>query len=1108
MDSTDVPTPPDPAAFPIRLTDTRQPPAGEDGFQEAPTIVPAERAPTPAGPPTVPGYEILGELGRGGMGVVYKARQVALNRLVALKVVIGAGHGGEELLARFKTEAEALARLSHPNLVQVFDYGQHDGLPYFALEYLEGGSLDRYLGGRVQPPREAAALVETLARAMHAVHAAGLIHRDLKPANVLLADSGQQTAVSKNQAGVSSPTADRCLLTAKITDFGLVKSLEGDGNQTKTGVVMGTPNYMAPEQASGQRTVGPAADVWALGAILYECLTGRPPFRGGTSMDTVLQVLSSEPLAPTLLEPRTPRDLETVCLKCLQKDPWKRYGTAEALADDLRRYLAGEPIQARPVGPAERAWRWCRRNPGTATAIGTTAAALLLGAVVAGFFAVRANRNALEAEANAARAEANEGLARQALDLALLQALELEAGPGACDPGRLAAFVKGGPQADLPWEWRYWDQVVNRLPRAVLIPPGTVVAALTADARRAALARVVDRKGAVQFFDSAPGLQREFGSVPGRPVAVAVSRDGRVVAALGTAADQGAQVLGQILGGRYPPPPAALRAWDTVAGREVLADANLIGDVLAVSPGGERVAAVARQEIRLWDLTTGRPLPGLPVAGAAVTALGFRPDGRHLAVGLKDPPRVQVWDLATAQVDNEPDGVPGVPRCLAYRPDGQGLACGTAAGLARYWPLAGGKSPGRSLVGHSGLVRALAFTADGKHLLTAGGDHTVRRWDPERAVELTAYRGLEGEVQALAFTADGRQIVAVDVKDDHHPQGGTAWVRRWDTAEAPDRIAWEPGLPICTGARFSPDGRTLASPGTAGSIPLAMTGTLRLWDVATRQSVRDLAPHGLLMTAVAFHPNGAQMVTGAQEGQLWAPRGSVKIWDVATGEGRLLAPAFGAPVLTVAYSPDGTLVAAGCGLPGEARSDELIVWDAATGAVRGRFQPGSSVSGLAFRPDGSQLAVGCGVHGKTTVVLLDTATWQETARLPAMGLPVFRPAYSPDGRRLAFGCFDRTARVWDLAAARMTVLPGHAAIVTGVAWSPDGRRLATTVTDFRPRGVGGVKVWDVEKQQAVVNLPDGMIDVAFSPDGRYLGAVGGTLEVPRLLLWDAGRQGR
>ncbi len=317
----------------------------------------------PAGTPqAIGGYQILGELGRGGMGVVYKAIDSKLKRLVALKMLWTGPEASTDELVRFRGEAEVVAQLQHPNIVQIYDIGQQHGRPYLALEFVDGGSLDKQILGQPQPPRDAARKVETLARAIHVLHQQGIVHRDLKPANVLVTSTG----------------------TLKITDFGLAKRLDSSVGFSRTGDVLGTPSYMAPEQATGQlREIGPATDVYALGVILYELLTGRPPFRGVNVLETLEQVRLAEPAPLSRLVPRLHRDLATVCVKCLQKVPGKRYPTAEALADDLHRWLNGHPIQARPIGRVERFWRAIRRRPIHAALLASlaigSAALLLLG---------------------------------------------------------------------------------------------------------------------------------------------------------------------------------------------------------------------------------------------------------------------------------------------------------------------------------------------------------------------------------------------------------------------------------------------------------------------------------------------------------------------------------------------------------------------------------------------------------------------------------------------------------------------------------------------------------------------------------------------------------
>jgi eukaryotic-like serine/threonine-protein kinase len=327
---------------------------------------PASHAATPTEWPVVPGYEILGELGRGGMGVVYKARQVSLKRLVALKVIRDGAMAGSQTRSRFRIEAEAAARLSHPNVVRVYEAGNDHGRLYFAMELVEGDSLDKYLAGKPQPAQQGAELIRTLALAVQHAHAQQVVHRDLKPANVLLTSPSPPGPLSHagERGSQSSPPSPLVGEGVKITDFGLAKRLDGDSTVgTQDGAFLGTASYVAPEQAAGRVCeIGPAADVYSLGAILYECLTGRPPFLGDTWNQTVDQVLHEEPVPPSRLSPSVPPALETVCLKCLEKEPGRRYASAEELADDLARFLEGQPVAAVPLGERERLARLAARD--------------------------------------------------------------------------------------------------------------------------------------------------------------------------------------------------------------------------------------------------------------------------------------------------------------------------------------------------------------------------------------------------------------------------------------------------------------------------------------------------------------------------------------------------------------------------------------------------------------------------------------------------------------------------------------------------------------------------------------------------------------------------
>jgi hypothetical protein len=421
--------------------------------------------PRPAELPQVPGYRVEAVLGHGGMGVVYKAWQLRLQRPVALKMLLAGPYAGPKELERFQREAEAVAALGHANIVQVHDVGDVEGRPFFTMELVEGGDLAERIRGVPQPAREAAALVATLADAVHAAHQSGIVHRDLKPANILLARDG----------------------TPKVSDFGLARRLQGDGELTLSGTPVGTPSYMAPEQARGEKgAIGPATDVYALGAILYELLTGRPPFRAESAAATLQQVVADEPVPPARLNPQVPRDLETICLKCLQKEPAQRYASAAELAADLRRFLHDQPIQARPVGLLGRLARWGRRNP----ALAALASALALTALLAfvailwqwrkaeAFATAEALANvrldqerliALDAQQRAERASIVERWERyQAEIAAAAAALQLQASSVA------QRALEQAPEEHRNWEWRHLHSQLDNA-RAVL--PGVMPAA-------------------------------------------------------------------------------------------------------------------------------------------------------------------------------------------------------------------------------------------------------------------------------------------------------------------------------------------------------------------------------------------------------------------------------------------------------------------------------------------------------------------------------------------------------------------------------------------------------------------------------------------------------
>jgi WD40 repeat protein/serine/threonine protein kinase len=1010
----------------------------------------------------IAGYLTLRELGRGGMGVVYMARQVGLNRLVALKMILAGSHAGEDDLVRFRTEAEAVAGLRHPNIVQIYDISEQRGLPYFSLEFVEGGSLESRLDGTPWDAPRSAELVETLARAVHAAHERGIIHRDLKPGNVLLTAEG----------------------TPKITDFGLAKRLASPGQVaspgrqpgeaiTRTGSIMGTPSYMAPEQAGGNKTITPGADVYALGAILYELLTGRPPFKGATPLDTVVQVLRQEPVPPAQLNSKVPRDLETVCLKCLQKEPATRYHSALELADDLRRFRNREPIHARPVGRVEKVSRWCRRNPVVAGLTAAVALALVAGAVMSTFFALKAEHRARQAArrlyiadlrlVQQAWEQGDVGRARELLDRERgdLRGFEWYYWDRLCRAGLPAlrghlwqitavAFSPDGrhlASAGVDETVKIWDLDEGRVMHSLeehadtvhglaFSPDGSLLASASADMT-------------VKVWDPAAGHVRQTLTGPTAPVrAVAFSQDGRRLAAAGE--------------------DRIVRVW-SVSGYELIATLRHQDWVLGVafSPDGSRLASAGRNKtIRIWDLSTKTVKREIGDAHTwGVSGVAFSPDGKYLASGSWDG-SVKLWDAGSGlpAVRLQEPGQKQLILGVAFSPDGEYLAAAgrnsTAGGASavNVWRVL----DGRLLHGlpSPGPLRSVAFSPDSKHLAAAGEDRVVDIWAIPGGRKTQT---LSNEAHALTFTQDGRPV---------GPAGREVLVNVWDPAGGQVTLTYrrhEKGV-MCVA--FSPDGRRLAS--------MDWAPVLDLWDLdgghtslpkPGLESVRSLVfdPHDQwfalaghagnihllgpagnpLRTLNAEHPRPVRGLTVSADGRwLAAARedGKIRIWDVAAGREVHTLGGHVGPVTAVAFSRDGRLASAG--------EDRTVrIWDPAS--ERELLQlagHGSAVTGVAWRPDGRALASS---SADRTVRIWDAADGHEMYTLKGHSLGVTAVAYSPDGRRLASASDDRTVKLWEAADGQeLLTLRGHADGITGLAFSPDGRLLVSASKDAT------VKVWN------------------------------------------------
>jgi WD40 repeat protein len=911
-------------------------PAGETG----PFIPGNENDPNPipgrmnagdgTGVPLVLGdYELLDRLGKGGMGVVYRARQRSANRIVALKVIRPElledvpPEQRQEWLRRFRAEGQAAARVDHDNVVTVHEVGEADGQLFYSMRYVDGRSLaDMLREHGPMPDRRAAAYLEPVARALHHVHSHGILHRDLKPGNILVDGSGRPL----------------------VADFGLAKWLSDEPNTNPTRGALGTPEYMAPEQARNATLAVAASDVYSLGATLYALITGRPPFQAPDPVETMRQVIDKEPVPPRRLNPAIARDLETVCLKCLDKQPGKRYGSAEELACDLKSFLEGKPIRARPVSGAERLWRWSRRNPYLATAGSLAAAALVSVAVVSSLFArhyfraaddlgraaddlrdehtktvtalddVRIERDRVKSRL--AENYLNQGLATCALEndpvkgmLQMVRGLETA-------PDKNAKLQRTIRTELTAWGREFHAQgpiLSHEAPLTAMVfsPDGKTVLMGSVDNT----ARLWD---ATTGKAIGPPLQHKMSIA-----AVAFSPDGKTVL---TGSEDNTARLWEVATGKALGPP--------------LQHQGPVGTV-AFSADGKTVLTYGGRIVKRWEGATGEAL-GPPFQDQEFTFAVFSPDGKMVLTGTEDK-TLQLWEAATGKAIGPPLKHQDAVTPVAFSPDGKTVLTGSVDDTARLWEATTGKAIGPPLQ-HQGMVNAVAFSPDGKTVLTGSVDNTARLWEATTGKAIGPPLQHQGMVNAVAFSPDGKTVLT-GTGDHFFGGSGDGTARLWEVATGK---ALGPPLqhegPVGAVA-FSPDGKTVLT---------ASNKTVRLWEAATGNAPARPLQHQDAVVSVAFSPDGKTVLTGSYDK-------TARLWEAATGKSLGPPLQHQDPVSAVAFSPDGKTLLTGGG-------SHAFLWKASTRKAIGPplLHPGT----VLYNPDGKTVLT----WGNSRAQLWDAAT--------------------------------------------------------------------------------------------------------------------------------------
>ncbi len=998
-------------------------------------------------------YDLQGVIARGGMGIVFRARQRSLNRLVALKLIRDGARASADDARRLRNEAEAVAHLDHPHIVPIHEVGEVNGCSFFSMKLVEGGNLAERLNEYQSDQRAAARLMATAARAVHHAHERGILHRDLKPSNILIDGQGQPL----------------------VADFGLARRVEGDSELTQTGAVLGTPAYMAPEQATGRKgTVTKAADIHGLGALLYAILTGHAPFRGETPLETLQQVQEKVPEPPSAIRQSINRDLETICLKCLEKEPARRYGSALAVAEDLERWLTGRAILARPASHAERVWRLCRRHPRMSVMAAAVVALLIVsatGLVVAARARLTATRLGHEVRLH----EHAERRRRYVRDVQHASHRWEEN-----QPARARALLdrhrpSPGEEDSRGFAWYYFDRLCSIQPETLTAHEGDVYCAVFSPDGKSLATAGHDKVVRIWNLESR-ATRLILGGHTDEINCVSFSADGRAIA---TASDD-----------------QTVKLWDATSGQNRSTFAGHGDAVVAAvfTPDCRRVVSVARKgSLIVWDIETSHRRASFRIENGTVQSLAISPDGRFLAIGGdqavilsmvdhrevtrlgrersqvncvafshngkslvtsgKDS-AIKLWQTAGWHLKMTIPGPEKAPvESVAFSPDDQTLAAvDINGGIHFFEPISGAK--GRIASGQSRLWSA-SFSPDGRSLATTSQDGKIELWDFERSRTCIPVTISRSSLTALAFSPDGEVIILADHSGRVHRHetrhGRLLDEKQFNSGKRTWRIA------------PSHDAKWLATDGESEAVTL--------WDLSSGLRMKDWPFNGSFLagshSAPSFSPNGKWLAQIDLDN-------AIVLWDLANGASKRLTRLEletaeskippGAFWQDPVFSPRGDCFTKR--LPGPGGP---CLWDLVTASSRISHGDGHrvSLSSEAFSPDGAILATG-GVDGR--IILWDVKSLNPLAVLYGHEGPVDCLAFSPDGRTLFSGGDDWLVHIWDLETqAELVTLRGHSGALRKMRLSRDGTILATgaQVADDKWE----IFLWRVTPAESASNLP-------------------------------------